>query len=148
LADGSIGRALELADEGGVALFRELMELLAGLVEERGARLNISRLHALSDKALKGDVFRTLTGLLTWWLARMTAEGAKGTLDSLAEIVPGERDLARRLLAAATPAAWAEVWDRIGLLVRRTDAVNLDKKRSLMLMLMAVETAAQASRAA
>jgi DNA polymerase-3 subunit delta' len=143
LADGSIGRALELAEEGGVALFRDLMALLSD-----APRLNISRLHALSDKALKGDVFRTLTGLLSWWLARMATESARGNLESLAEIVPGERDLARKLMVAATPAAWADVWDKIGHLARRTDAVNLDRKRSLMLMLMAVENAATLGKAA
>jgi DNA polymerase-3 subunit delta' len=143
LADGSIGRALELADEGGVSLFQELMTLLTDV-----PRLNIGKLHALSDKALKGDVFRTLTGLLSWWLARMTAEGAKGTLETMPEIVPGERDLARKLLAAAAPAVWADVWDKIGHLARRTDAVNLDRKRALMLMLMAVESAATLGKAA
>jgi DNA polymerase-3 subunit delta' len=143
LADGSIGRAMELDDEGGVALFRDLMTLLGD-----APRLNISRLHALSDKALKGDAFRTLTGLLSWWLARITAEGARGALESMTEIIPGERDLARKLLSAATPAAWADVWDKIGHLQRRTDAVNLDRKRSLMLMLMAVESAATTGRAA
>jgi len=143
LADGSIGRALELAEEGGVTLFRELMTLLGD-----APRLNISKLHALSDKAMKGDAFRTLSGLLSWWLARVTAAGARGGLDALAEIVPGERDLARKLLAAAPPHVWAAVWDQLGHLARRTDAVNLDKKRSLMLMLMAVENAVQLGKAA
>ena len=143
LADGSIGRALELSEEGGVTLFRELMTLLTD-----APRLNIAKLHALSDKAMKGDAFRTLSGLLSWWLARVTAAGARGGLDALAEMVPGERDLARKLLTAAPPHAWAEVWDHIGHLTRRTDAVNLDKKRSLMLMLMAVESAVQMGKAA
>lgn len=143
LADGSIGRAIELADEGGVGLFRDLMTLLAD-----APRLNIGRLHALSDKVLRGDAFRTLTGLLTWWLARIASEGARGGLASLAEIVPGERDLAGKLLAAANPAAWADVWDKIGHIARRTDAVNLDRKRSLMLMLMAVESTALHGKAA
>ena len=136
LADGSIGRAIELAEEGGVTLFRELMGLLGDV-----PRLSISKLHALSDKAMKGDVFRTLSGLLSWWLARMATEGARGNVGALSEIIPGERDLAQKLLAAATPDVWADVWDKIGHLARRTDAVNLDKKRSLMLMLMAVESA-------
>ena len=143
LADGSVGRAIELSDEGGVTLFRELMTLLTD-----APRLNITRLHALSDKVLRGDAFRTLTGLLTWWLARIVTESARGGLEGLAEIVPGERDLARKLMAGASPAAWAEVWDKIGHIARRTDAVNLDKKRSLMLMLMAVESAALPGKAA
>ncbi len=137
LADGSIGRALELADEGGVTLFRDLITLLKDV-----PKLSATKLHALSDQALKGDVFRTLSGLLSWWLARMIAAGAKGELASLGEIVPGEGELARRLLSAAPPAAWAEVWDRISAQGRRTDAINLDRKRSLMLMLWMVEQAA------
>ncbi len=144
LGDGSIGRALELADEGGVGLFRELMSLLADV-----PKLSATRLHALGDQALRGDAFRTLSGLLAWWLARTVSAGARGAIDAMSEIVPGERMLARRLLAAAPPATWAEIWDKIGYLARRTDAVNLDKKRSLMLMLWSIEQAvAKASAAA
>jgi DNA polymerase III subunit delta' len=143
LADGSIGRAMELSDEGGVALFRELMALLGDV-----PRLNITKLHALSDKAIKGDAFRTLSSLLSWWLARIATEGARGKLEMLAEIVPGERELARKLLSSAPPPAWAEVWNKNGHLARRTDAVNLDKKRSIMLMLMAVESTAALGKAA
>ena len=73
---------------------------------------------------------------------------ARGNVGALTEIIPGERDLAQKLLTAATPAVWADVWDKIGHLARRTDAVNLDKKRSLMLMLMAVESAVSQGKAA
>src|SRR5690349_6732922 len=114
LADGSIGRALELADEGGVALFRDLLTLLKDV-----PRLNVGRLHALTDQALRGDVFRTLSGLLSWWLARVIATGARGDIGTLSEIVAGEAELATRLLAMAPPAAWAEVWDKINEIARR-----------------------------
>lgn len=134
LGDGSIGRALELAAEGGVGLFRDLMSLLGDM-----PNLKATRLHAMGDQALRGDAFRTLTGLLDWWLARIVSAGARGAIDVLAEIVPGERALARRLLAGAPPGAWAKTWERIGQIARRTEAVNLDKKRSLMLILWAVE---------
>lgn len=144
LGDGSIGRALELADEGGVQLFNGLMSLLGDV-----PKLNAGRLHALSDQSLKGEAFRTLSGLLGWWLARMVSMGARGGIDTMSEIVPGERTLARRLLAAAPPATWADVWDKIGHLARRTEAVHLDKKRSLMLMLWSIEqTVAKAPAAA
>jgi DNA polymerase-3 subunit delta' len=136
LADGSIGRALELADEGGVALFRDLLTLLKDT-----PRLNIGRLHALTDQALRGDVFRTLSGLLSWWLARVIAAGARGDIGRLAEIVPGEAELGARLLTMAPPSVWAEVWDKINEIARRTEAVNLDRKRSLMMMLWAVADA-------
>jgi len=143
LADGSIGRALELEEEGGVTLFNALMALLSDL-----PRLNISRLHKLCDQALKGDAFRTLTGLLSWWMARVIRAAAAGTLDQLHEIVPGEAALARRMMTAANPAVWADVWERINTSTRRADAVNLDRKRTLMLMLLAIEQTAAAMPAA
>ncbi|MCA0201628.1 MAG: DNA polymerase III subunit delta' [Proteobacteria bacterium] len=143
LGDGSIGRALELSDEGGVELFRDLMTLLGDV-----PKLNAGKLHSLSDQALRGDAFRTLSGLLGWWLARIVTAGARGMTDNMSEIVPGERTLARRLLAAAPPAVWAEVWDKIGHLARRTEAINLDRKRSLMLMLWSIEQAVAKAPAA
>jgi DNA polymerase-3 subunit delta' len=142
LADGSIGRALELDDEGGVELFRDLMALLGDL-----PRLNITRLHALSDKAMKGDAFRTLTGLLSWWLARVVALGARDTLATAKEAAPGERALATRMLSGASPAAWAETWAGIGHLASRTEAINLDRKRSLMSILLSLEATAQGKAA-
>ena len=40
------------------------------------------------------------------------------------------------------------MWDKIGYLARRTEAVNLDRKRSLMLMLWSVEQAVAKAPAA
>tara|TARA_R110000868_G_scaffold21666_10_gene89985 strand:- start:114 stop:1232 length:1119 start_codon:yes stop_codon:yes gene_type:complete len=143
LADGSIGRALELADEGGVSLFRDLIALLGSV-----PKLNITRVHALADKALRGDVFRTLSGLLSWWLARVTSHGARGDITSLSEIVPGEHALAEKLVTTVPPAMWAETWLEIGRIAERTLALHLDRKRSLVLMLNAIEQTATGRRAA
>jgi len=137
LADGSIGRALELADDGGIALFRDLIGLL-----QDAPRFSIAKLHALGDQALKGDAFRTLTGLLSWWLARVAALGAQGALGQAPEIIPGERAAGLKL-AAAGPSVWAEVWQEITRLAARTEAINLDRKRSLIAALLKVETAAR-----
>jgi DNA polymerase-3 subunit delta' len=136
LADGSIGRALELAEEGGVELFSDLMNLFGDL-----PNLNITRLHALSDKAAKGEAFRTLSDLLSWWLARMVAMGERGL--GATEVTPGEKQLVARMRSAAPAAAWAETWSAINQLAARTDGLNLDKKRSLMTMAMRIEATAQ-----
>jgi DNA polymerase-3 subunit delta' len=143
LGDGSIGRALELADEGGVALFRDLIKLLEDI-----PKLSITRVHALAERTLRGDVFRTLSGLLSWWLARVVAHGARGDLLNLAEIVPGEHALAVKFLATAPPARWVETWLEIGRIAERTLAVHLDRKRSLVLMLSAIEQTADQRQAA
>ena len=143
LGDGSIGRALELAEEGGVELFRSVISLLEDVPD-----LSITRVHALADKALRGDVFRTLSGLLSWWLARITAHGARGDLAEVSEIVPGEHRVAGKLLSLAPPGAWTETWTEIGHIAERTLAVHMDRKRSLILMLNAIERTAKNRQAA
>ena len=139
LADGSIGRALELADEGGIGLFRDLIALV-----QEAPKFSITKMHALGDQALRGDAFRTLTGLLSWWLARLATLSARNEISQAIEIVPGERAASERLAAAAAPAVWADIWQQITHLAARTEAINLDKKRSLLAALMKVEAAAKA----
>ena len=76
LADGSPGRALALVGEGGLELYRDMMALLETL-----PRLDIAALHALSGRLGKSGAdgaFRTASGLLRWWLARMIMAAAGG----------------------------------------------------------------------
>jgi DNA polymerase-3 subunit delta' len=122
LGDGSVGRALELDAEGGVDIFADLIGLLGGAPDLDGTKL-----HALSEKALKADVFRTMTDLAVWWLARISARAAQGSSPDEA-LATGEAAAARKL--AANPAAVSELWAELVAFIARVDAVNVDKKRA------------------
>jgi len=93
LAEGSAGRAIDLADQGGLALLRQIAELLATL-----PKLDVAALHKLADRVggSEGEVvFRTVTDLLLWWLARFVrASGAREPPD---EVVAGDAALYRKL---------------------------------------------------
>ncbi|MDG2243749.1 MAG: DNA polymerase III subunit delta' [Rhodospirillaceae bacterium] len=134
LADGSIGRALELAGAGGLDLFRSLIDVLATM-----PKMDIGMAHALSDATFKGEGFRTVADLMTWWLARMVAVTARNDWAHTQEIVPGERAIADRLCASAGLDQWVEVWEKIARLFERADAVHLDKKRTVLNALLAIE---------
>jgi DNA polymerase III subunit delta' len=136
LGEGSIGKALALADEGGLDLYRELVKLLDGL-----PRLDVPALHRFGDRVSRAEndaAFRTVTGLLTWWLARLVRAGGREGR-GMAEVVPGEAALMGRLLAAAGLEQWLEVWEKITTLFARTDAVNLDRKQAVISAFLAVE---------
>jgi DNA polymerase-3 subunit delta' len=129
LAEGSPGRALDLAEAGGVALFRDLIGLLDPLPE-----LDAVRLHALADRfapAAGEGAWRSFTGLLPWWIDRSiraaALHGNNGEGDD-DEIVPGEAALGRRLTQTGI-APWLEVRDTILRQAERADAVNLDRKQ-------------------
>jgi DNA polymerase-3 subunit delta' len=127
MADGSIGRALELADAEGLVLYREMVGLLDTL-----PRLDGVRLHRLADAVARGEaeaLYRTLTDLLVDFLARMVAGAAEGTSR---EVMPGEGALMRRLGCLGRLDQWVEVWENLRALFGRADAVNLDRKQVVL----------------
>ncbi|MGC2854163.1 DNA polymerase III subunit delta' [Novispirillum sp. DQ9] len=139
LGEGSVGRALELAGEGGLQHYHGLIGLLRGL-----PRLDVPDLHDFTDKAARSDdSFRTTSELLLWWLARTISAGGHGTAPT--EVVPGENGLFRTVLAAAPLDRWVEVWEKISRLLERADAVNLDKKHVLLNAFLAIERTARAA---
>ncbi len=137
LAEGSLGRAWELADNGGVALYEQLIALLRGLPKLDGAVLYDFIDHASKDD----DSFDLALEMLSGWLAHTIAGGGRGQLP--AEVIPGENGLRRILLAAAPLARWVEVWDKITRLAERTGAINLDKKQVLVVIFLSLERVAR-----
>ncbi|HKY95026.1 MAG TPA: DNA polymerase III subunit delta' [Kiloniellales bacterium] len=135
LAEGSIGRALALAEAGGLELYRELIALLGSL-----PRLDIGRVHAFTDslgRAKDDRSFATAMELLGWWLARLVRAGAAGELP--ASILPEESAVAERLLAGGRLADWLALWEKLARLVARTDRVNLDRKQVAMTAFLEIE---------
>ena len=112
VADGSPGRAVALADEGGVAL--------AGLAREvlQARAVEVPRMHAIADAVTKGDVgFGTFMGLLRAGVAEAVRGAARG----------GQGALMSRPLAQ-----WGEVWHGLGRLQDETERFNLDKRTAVI----------------
>lgn len=128
LAEGSIGRALDLAAADGVAVYREMLEVVGSL-----PRLDVAALHVLGDRlarAESADRFRTLADLLSWWLARLVRAGAARRLPG--EVMAGEGDAMRRLLERGGLDQWVALWEKITLLFARADGLALDRKQVVL----------------
>jgi len=132
LAGGSIGRALDLAAAGGVELYRSVLALLS---RERG--IDPLALHAFADRLARGDAeesYRAAEELLAQLLARLAVAAAGGarpdaTLDGLGARLPAAR--------------WADLRDAIGQSFARTDALNLDRKATILGAFFAIDAAAR-----
>lgn len=132
IADGSIGRALQLADAGGLALYEELVRLLGGLPRPEVARLH-GALEAIARTRNPGGVYEAydvFTDLLTTWLMRQVTARVRGL--AAPAIVPGEDEVAARLWTRASLDQWLEVWEKISLLFGRAARLNLDRKQVLL----------------
>jgi len=139
LTEGSVGRALELARAGGLALYGDLFGLLAGL-----PRLDANAMHAFAEKvARRGDDgerdYRTVAFLLDWWLKSLLRQGATG--EASPDLVANESALRQRLLQGAGLDRWMQVWEKVAHLFARADAVNLDRKQVVLGSLFAFQSA-------
>ncbi|HIM24473.1 MAG TPA: DNA polymerase III subunit delta' [Rhodospirillales bacterium] len=143
LADGSPGRALALAEEGGLGLYRDMIGLLETL-----PRLDVGALHAFGGKLGKTgaeEAFHTASGLLQWWLARLiliTAGAASsGPRQGKDPLDVGEEALMKRLGQAASLDRWFEVWEKINRLLVKTDLINLSRKQVVLNVFLTLQNA-------
>jgi DNA polymerase III subunit delta' len=139
LSGGSIGRALELADGGGLALYRGLVEILSHL-----PRLDIRQLHAFIGPLVAGEAegpYRALAELLSQCLARIAATGGRGQ-QGAASVVAGEGEAIRRL-ADADPARWASLCQEIVQNFAAVRELNLDRKQAMLGAFFAIAEAAR-----
>lgn len=137
LADGSPGRALALAAEGGLELYRDMTGLLETL-----PRLDIPALHAFGARLGKtgaDEAFRTASNLLRCWLARLilSASGAMAADGLTAD----EKALMDRLGQAAGLDRWFELWEKINRLLDKTEHANLDRKQVVLNVFLTLENA-------
>ena len=125
LAEGSLGRALELAAGGALDQQREVMELILGLPS-----VDVARLHEIGDRLSapgSENAYRAATDLVLWWLARLIR--VIGTGASGPEIVAGETALMQRLRAAGDLDRWLGLWEKLGRLFAAAVGADLDRKQ-------------------
>jgi DNA polymerase-3 subunit delta' len=140
LAGGSIGRAIELADAGGLALYRSVLDLLSQI-----PRIDVARLHVFADSLARPEAeeaYRAGEELLSQLLARMAARAACGPPEG-GDLIAGEGEVMERLAARADPARWAALRDEIDHSFASTDQLNLDRKQTVLGAFFAIEEMAQ-----
>jgi DNA polymerase-3 subunit delta' len=138
LAEGSVGRALQLAQAGGLKAYEALLAILELLPEP-----DVPALHGYAERlARRGEEadaeYRTVALLLDWWfksLVRETAVGGGSTQPSR------EQSINDRLRRSASLDRWLEVWEKTAQLFARADAVNLDRKQVVLGSFLAIQTA-------
>jgi DNA polymerase-3 subunit delta' len=132
LAGGSIGAALDLADAGGLDLYRSLLELLT--------RPRVPELHAFADRLARADAedsYRLVQELIGEVLARLARHAAGQAAPAGPEAAAIER------LGQRAPARiWAGLRDELGQSFARADGLNLDRKQALLGAFLAIERAA------
>jgi DNA polymerase-3 subunit delta' len=141
LSDGSIGRALDLADSGGVALQQDLIGLMKTLPS-----LDMASAHRFADKVARRDAdaaWRTAVDLASRCLADIVIAGARGTDLAARGYGPMEVTCLARLQSLAGPDQWGDAWEKNSVLFAKADSANLDRKQVMLSALAAMENVAR-----
>ncbi|MQP65332.1 DNA polymerase III subunit delta' [Niveispirillum sp. SYP-B3756] len=141
LGEGSVGKALELHHAGGMDLYKAMLGVFDTL-----PRLDILGAYAFIDAVLRGNdeaSWAAISELIGWWLGRIARAAARGTIPP--EVVPGEAALVHRLMQGSLRAGrldrWVEVWENTNHLFSKADHASLDRRQTLMGVLMQIEAA-------
>jgi DNA polymerase-3 subunit delta' len=140
LADGSIGRAIELADAGGLALYASVLDMLSQI-----PRIDVPRLHTFADSLARpaaDDAYRVSEELLLQFLTRMVARTARRQLGE-ADLVAGEGEVMQHLTNRADPARWAALREHMERNFTSADQLNLDRKQAVLSAFFEVEEVAR-----
>jgi DNA polymerase-3 subunit delta' len=140
LAEGSIGRAMELADADGLALYRAILGIL-----EQVPRLDVARLYGFADQLARPEAehaYRATEELLLQFLARLVGHAVRARR-AADELVTGEGAAMRRFAVRCDPRRWAELRDRIDRQFARVDELNLDRKQAILGAFFAIEELAR-----
>ncbi len=139
LAEGSAGRALQLAQEGGLELYHELLHIIQTLPEMDSVQaMSFSGKYARAGAEQK---FRLVFDLLSDWLQRLVRYGSHKDLYHHPDVFLGEHAVMDKLLNCASPTAWADIWDEMQDLYLRSRALHLDSKQTLMQAFFMMEKA-------
>ncbi len=145
LCGGSVGRALELVDAGGLTLYRSLLELLVEAPAMDGVKL-----HGFADRLARADAedgYRAVEELLTQFVARMATGAVRGGLAPgqipAGEIAAAETTAIQRLAARVDPARWAELHGQIERDFSAARDLNLDRKQTMLGAFFAIAEAAR-----
>lgn len=143
LSDGSLGRALALAEGDGPGIRRELAALFAGL-----PGLDVRAAHGFADRFARRDedadlAWQLATFLAARWLSTLARSEARGLEPSRFGYGGAEADAIVRLRRAGGLDRWLAAWDKMLRLRRDAAEVNLDRKQAMLEMLGAIASASR-----
>lgn len=140
LADGSIGRALELARADGAELHTQILDFLDAMPIP-----SITDLQSFGATMTRGDGaerFETFADLLRRSLAAIICR-AGGSAPAPAQANARESEIFGRLATTGGLDRWLQVWDKTDELLRRTNHLSLDRKQVILNVFLTIAEAAR-----
>ncbi len=139
LSEGSIGRALDYADAGGIDLYRAAMTLLSD-----PARPDPKQLYGLADMLspkTAEPTYRAFTHLMDWWMKRAIRAQASGERPEA--IVEEEARAFDAWMGMGGLETSMRLWEKLtGLFAQANPPANLDRRQLVVSAFLEIRKAA------
>jgi len=142
LSNGSPGYAISLIEHEGLKLYKEMLSLLATM-----PNINVPLMHEFAGSITtkkSGDMFLLFSEILSHFISRMIRHVSyKGTVHThnIKESLESEFELMEKLGAIIPLDQWAELWEKISLRMKEADALNMDRKQTVINILILINSA-------
>lgn len=139
LAEGSPGKAIRLAENGGLPLYDKMIDILRSV-----PKINTPGVHKLAAElgTVKADAsYRLFLEFLSGWLERLIRFSASG--DTPYVVHAEEEALFQRLANTCGVDRWIEVWEKMHSLEIRAEGLNMDRKQLIVSLLFSISKTAQ-----
>ncbi len=140
LSEGSPGNAINLIETNGLDLYKTLVEIVCNL-----PLLNENLLHKTAD-SLSSDSeelsYRTFTDLILWWFSRVIRLSVGKNCNEEAGISSDEMKIVDHISSNDLDIL-LNAWNRINILLKRADKVNLDRKQVILNIFFELSKAAR-----
>jgi len=140
LAGGSVGEAIRLASNDGLAIYSEIISLIGS-----APRMNRARIIALGDRCIGksgAERFDATVRLTLLALARIARQGASG--EAAPEAANGEAKIIAQLCASPAQARiWADQSQTLSSRIAHARAVNLDPAQVILDTFLSIDAAAR-----
>jgi DNA polymerase-3 subunit delta' len=128
MAEGSLGRALKLHRDNGLALYKDLLKIISTL-----PALDVEAAHSFAEKNAKygeEEKYETIREILTGWCGRLARLEARG--QAVTDVFPGDAEIFRQIMDNYPPRHFMNTWDKLSQLFTQAENYNLDKKQVLL----------------
>lgn len=127
IAEGSVGRAMKLMDEGGLDTVQSIIDIL-----HYWEKWDWTLVHHLSDtlgRAGQDTAYKNFTSLLEWIMGEMLFAKARG---DIALEAPLDHQPLRNMLSHYSLEDWTKICDNLRTHFETFDRSNLDKRQAVL----------------
>ena len=142
LSNGSPGYAISLIEHEGLKLYKEMLNLLSTM-----PNINVPLMHEFAGSITtkkSGDMFLLFSEMLSHFISRMIRHVSyKGTIHThnIKQSLENEFQLMDELGAIIPLDQWAELWEKVSVQMKEADALNMDRKQTVINILIHINSA-------